>query len=371
MNKIRLAATCDSANTGSPLITIAIPHYKHRRYLELVLDSIFAQDFEDFDILVSNDCSPDDSDDIIPGILHESGRSFKYYSQEKNLGYDGNVRFCLRSSAGRYVFLLGNDDALTDSQTLTRIAEALRDLNYPQVVYTDFEDWATGQGAGRTDETQVLGSGVEVALAMFRRFSFVSGLIYDHALALQHETDKWDQSIYYQIYLATRIIASGGVVAAINVSSVRKDVQIEGSGVPNYASKLKAAPWSFQKRHTGIDSVLRVTWDGIQPYVPQHQKSQCLSRLVQHVLITLHPYWILEYRRRANWSAGFGVARGMWLQSLLREYNLLRIPDRLFLWGLYFISTAVALVMPINFIEPLKRLFKYRSRSRLTGMRKN
>src|SRR5690606_31928781 len=203
----------------------------------------------------------------IPAKLAATGVPYQYYLQSANLGYDANVRFCLREAKGRYVFLLGNDDALANAQTLSQIAEALRDLNCPQVVYTNYEDWATGQSAGRTTETAILGSGVKVALAQYRKFSFVSGLIYEHDAAIRHETTKWDQSIYYQIYLATRIIASGGLAASIDVSSVRKDVQVEGSGVPNYVSKLQNAPWSFQKRHTGIDSVLRVTWDGIYPQI--------------------------------------------------------------------------------------------------------
>lgn len=352
--------------SARPLLTIAIPHYKHRRYLEVVLDSVFSQAFDDFDILISDDRSPDDSAEIIPDRLSASGRPYQYYLQPANLGYDGNVRFCLRSARGRYVFLLGNDDALADPRTLNQIADALRQLQFPEVAFTDYEDWSTKQSGGRTTGTTILGSGVDTAMAWFRKFSFVSGLIYDHDAAIAHETAKWDQSIYYQIYLATRIIASGGQTASIHVSAVRKDVQLDGSGVPNYASKLKDAPWAFQPRHTGIDSVLRVAWDGIAPYVESGRKSQCLTQLVRHVLLTLHPYWILEYRRRANWSAGVGVARGLWPHSLLREYTILTAVDRLFLWGVYLAASSAALALPVGLIEPLKRLLKRQTGDKTT-----
>src|SRR4051794_17716444 len=68
-----------------PFISVAIPHYKHRKYLEIVLTSIFEQEYNDFEIIVSNDRSPDDSDQTIPTILEQSKRRFRYYSQPHNL----------------------------------------------------------------------------------------------------------------------------------------------------------------------------------------------------------------------------------------------------------------------------------------------
>src|SRR5437762_13193830 len=75
-----------------PFITIGIPHYKQRRHLEVVLASLFAQEYEAFEILVSDDCSPDDSKETLPPILAASGKAFRYYAQPKHPGYDGNVR---------------------------------------------------------------------------------------------------------------------------------------------------------------------------------------------------------------------------------------------------------------------------------------
>jgi len=354
--QMRLIAYRGHQSDARPLLTIAIPHYKHRRYLEIVLNSIFAQDFNDFDILVSDDCSPDDSVSHIPELLQSSGRPYQYYLQARNLGYDGNVRFCLRMARGRYVFLLGNDDALGLPTVLSQIAQALDQLRRPHVAYVEYEDWSTGSRANRALITSEVGSGLETALTVFRKFSFVSGLIFDRDSALQHETDRWDQSIYYQIYLATRIITSGGRVGSIAVSAVRKDVQVDGMGVPNYATKLKDIPWSLQSRHTGVDSVLRVTWDALKAEVPIAQHSKILSRLIKQIYTTLHPYWVMEYRRRANWSAGVGVARGHWPGKMLAEYPCLNTLDRLTLWGVYAVSTLGALLLPTALMGKLKQM---------------
>ena len=87
----------------APFFTLAIPQYKRRQFLEVNLEHAFAQDSRDFEILVTDDCSPDDSNEVIPGLLERSGRPFRYYAQHRNLGYDGNVRFCLNNACGKYV----------------------------------------------------------------------------------------------------------------------------------------------------------------------------------------------------------------------------------------------------------------------------
>lgn len=361
-----LIAAYEPSGGVAPLLTIAIPHYKHRRYLEVVLASIFKQAFEDFEIVVSDDYSPDDSKEVIPQLLQQSGRVFRYYSQPSNLGYDGNVRFCLAAAKGRYVFLLGNDDALGGPRTLSEIANALCRLGYPETAFTDYSDWATGVSTGRAQGTGVLGAGPDTAILHFRTFSFVSGLIFDRTAAAQYETDRWDHSVYYQIYLGSRIVASGGQLAAIGTNAVRKDVRINGETVPNYATKWAAAPRSFQPRHTGLESVMRVAADGILPELPQERRSGALRRIISQLLSITYPYWLFEYRRLANWSFAVGIARSLWPGKWMPEYSLV-LADRLYLWTLYLAVTLVGLAVPAHLFNAVRHrlaVWLHRSRQR-------
>lgn len=341
------------AQSASPFFTIAIPHYKHRRYLEIVLESLFAQTSKDFEILISDDCSPDDSNAVIPLLLGKSNRSFRYYAQTTNLGYDGNVRFCLRAARGRYVFMLGNDDALDSPDSLERVAALLRELDFPQVAFTNYGEWGSTSVVRRALSTAALGAGPVAAITHFRSFSFVSGLIFDQALAVQHETDRWDQSIYYQIYIACRILASGGRLGALDLCAVRKDVRVEDRTVPNYVSKWAHEPWSLQSRHTGMDSVIRVTSDAVLPLVPQSTRSKTLRRIVAKVFVSTYPFWLFEYRRVSNWSYAAGIARSMWPGKLLKEYSL-RFRDRAFLYGLYALVTIAGLSFPHAILKPMQ-----------------
>ncbi len=341
----RLLAGHTISPTTAPLLTIAIPHYKHRQYLEQVLCTVFDQSFTDFEIVVSDDSSPDDSRQVIPDLLTRSGRSFRYYAQPQNLGYDGNVRYCLASALGRYVLLLGNDDALASPSVVSDVARALHELEMPAVAFTNFADWRSGATTRRAQATRGLGRGPETALGYFRSFSFVSGILFDRAQALAHETDRWDRSIYYQIYLASRIIAAGGMLGAIDVCAVRKDIVLGEQTVPNYATKWTKAPRSFASRHTGLDSVIRVTADAVLPYVPQRSRSGVLRRIISQIFTITYPFWLFEYRRIANWSFAVGIARGLSPHGLLAEYAL-KASDRLFLWLLYLAVTLAGLTVP-------------------------
>jgi glycosyltransferase involved in cell wall biosynthesis len=336
-------------------LTIAIPQYKQRQYLEVNLASVLAQTYDDFEIVISDDHSPDDSNEVIPPILERSGCNFRYYAQPANLGYDRNVRFCLSNARGRYAMLLGNDDALPDPETLRMLAEKLREINYPEVALTNYEDWESGRVSRRTHGTLILGSGPETAAHYFRSFSFVSGLVLETASARRHDTDRWDHSIFYQIYLACRIIASGGRLGGLDVIAIRDHIRLEGKLVPGtYRNRYKNAPWTSEAKHTGLDSVARVTADAILPFVPEAERSAILKNIWQQILTISYPFWILEYRGLANWSWGLAIARDSWPGKRLAEYRL-SVFHRIYLWLLYFLVTAVALILPTSLFAAVRQ----------------
>lgn len=341
----RLLASSTHTEKRHPFITIAIPHYKYAQYLEVVLASIFEQEFEDYEIVVSDDCSPDESNVVIPPILSNSGKAFRYYAQQTNLGYDGNVRFCLAASFGRYVMLLGNDDALGDKFTLRDIASHIEVTGFPQVAFTNFADYMTGEVTTRAQQTSCLGSGPTVAIRFYRSFSFVSGLIYEQQATREHETDRWDQSVFYQIYLASRIIATGAKVASLAICAVRKDVRLNEKTVSNYTTKWAENDPSFQP-HLGLRSVIRVTADAILPNVSQPARSKALRKIVSQMYFITYPFWLLEYRRVATWRYSTRIARGMWPGTILTEYNELKSQDRLILSLLYGVTTIAGLLFP-------------------------
>jgi glycosyltransferase involved in cell wall biosynthesis len=336
-----LLASREIPGGGEPFFTLAIPNYKRREFLEVNLRHAFAQDCRDFEILVSDDCSPDDSNQVIPGFLSASPVPFRYVAQSVNLGYDGNVRYCLNNAKGKYVFMLGNDDALASTDVLSRLKAALVSLDLPDMCITNYQDWHTQAVTQRAFSTSILGQGPAAAAHYFRSFSFTSGLVFKREAAARHDTDRWDRSIYIQIFLASRILASGGRLAGVDVVAVLDHIRLDGKLVPEtYRVRYANAPLSFA----------RVTIDAISPFLDDAQRSNLVRRIYTQLLTITYPFWLFEYRQLANWGMSWGVARDLWPGHQLKEYKL-RLRDRAYLWALYLAVTFCGLTIPAGLVH--------------------
>jgi glycosyltransferase involved in cell wall biosynthesis len=93
--------------SSPPLVSVIIPTYKHRDYISHTLDSVFAQSFRDFEVIVVNDGSPDDSDAVIRN--HPSFGRIRYL-QQSNAGQASARNAGLAEARGQYIALLDDDD---------------------------------------------------------------------------------------------------------------------------------------------------------------------------------------------------------------------------------------------------------------------
>jgi glycosyltransferase involved in cell wall biosynthesis len=344
--------------------SIAIPHYRYRENLQIAIESILKQKFSNFEIIISDDCSPCDAHEIVPKELEKHLVNFQYFRHEKNQGYDRNVRFCIQKSKGKYVFLLGNDDDLTDEFVLQQLHDKLIKLNLPDLAFTSYSDYVTGELIRRAQTTRVYEGNVFNAVKIYRAYSFVSGLIYNKNAALKIETDIWDKSVYYQFYLACKLMCEGHKVASLDVNAVRINTAINGEKVPT-AAKRPNTEWSFTPRYNGMDSVIRVVANTIIPYVEWDKKSKVLKDIIIQIYSISYPHALMHYRTHRNWSYSVGVARRMRPEIIFAEYIYpvsdapisyfnFKLSHRIILRIIYIISTLAGLVVPVQAYEYLK-----------------
>ena len=92
--------------------SIAIPAFK-AKYLKECIDSILAQTYKDFELIIVNDASPENIDSVVKPYLSQA--KIRYYKNEKNFGsvnVVGNWIKCLSFASGEYFLLMGDDDKL-------------------------------------------------------------------------------------------------------------------------------------------------------------------------------------------------------------------------------------------------------------------
>lgn len=93
------------------LVSIAIPAYK-QRYLEETINSILSQDYNNIELIIINDCSPENLDEV---VLKFDDTRIRYYKNNTNLGKKSivyNWNKCLSYAKGEFFVLFCDDDIM-------------------------------------------------------------------------------------------------------------------------------------------------------------------------------------------------------------------------------------------------------------------
>jgi hypothetical protein len=114
-------------------ISVLIPCYNHAGYLPQAIESVLRQQDADWELLISDDASTDNSAEIIREMAARDPR-IRFHLHTSNLGMAANWNWCLAQTRGRYVKYLFGDDYLCEPIALASLAQSLdRD---PKVVLT-------------------------------------------------------------------------------------------------------------------------------------------------------------------------------------------------------------------------------------------
>lgn len=102
-------------------VTIGIPTYNRaNRFLVPALECALAQDYDNLEIIVSDNCSTDNTSEIVTS--YDDPR-LRYVRQSENIGANNNFNFCVQNAQGTY-FLLFHDDDVIDADLVSSCMEA-------------------------------------------------------------------------------------------------------------------------------------------------------------------------------------------------------------------------------------------------------
>ena len=92
----------------NPIISIIVPVYNAQNYIKKCLDSILNQDFENFEIIIINDDSYDNTLDILK--IYAKDRRIVLINNEENLGAGESRNKGILFARGKYIGFVDNDD---------------------------------------------------------------------------------------------------------------------------------------------------------------------------------------------------------------------------------------------------------------------
>ncbi len=99
-----------------PAISVIIPMYNAEKYIGECLDSILAQTFQNFEVIVVDDCSTDNSAAVVKSYAENFGGRLRLERMLKNSGSGAMPRNKgIYLSRGDYLLIIDNDDAITST----------------------------------------------------------------------------------------------------------------------------------------------------------------------------------------------------------------------------------------------------------------
>ena len=95
-----------------PLVSIITPLYNSEKFIAETIESVLAQTYTNWEMIIVNDCSKDNGSKIVKEYV-EKDKRIKLFNNEKNLGGAGTRNKAIKEAKGRYLAFLDSDDNWT------------------------------------------------------------------------------------------------------------------------------------------------------------------------------------------------------------------------------------------------------------------
>src|SRR5262245_45552735 len=110
--------------TNLPLVSIVITSYNRARWIGKAIESALAQDYPNIEIIVSDNCSTDNSDEIIKSYCHDP--RIRYSRNAENIGMIPNFQKAFFEIAkGDYITNISSDDYLVHPQFISKAVDII------------------------------------------------------------------------------------------------------------------------------------------------------------------------------------------------------------------------------------------------------
>lgn len=120
--------------TSQPLVTVSVVTYNHAPFIKACLDSILTQTYENLQVIVVDDCSTDQTADIVRAIRDPRVR---LVTKPKNKGVSDSTRTYLNLAIGEYIATMCGDDTMATPVKIEHQLRFLKDNPRYQAVFSN------------------------------------------------------------------------------------------------------------------------------------------------------------------------------------------------------------------------------------------
>jgi glycosyltransferase involved in cell wall biosynthesis len=116
-------------------VSICVPTYNRPKLICKLLDSILAQTYENFEVIITDNSDNIHTKELIESIYKD--RRIRYFKNESNLGMGGNTIKALSFVSGEFLTFTPDDDVWTDKDKLKKQVNFLNKNNAINIIYTN------------------------------------------------------------------------------------------------------------------------------------------------------------------------------------------------------------------------------------------
>lgn len=118
-------------NSKKPVFSLIIPTYNRADFLPLAIKSVLRQTFNDFELIVSNGGSTDNTAEVVAKL---GDKRVRYFESKERLSIGDNYQNGLNHATGEYITFLGDDDAFAPTM-LERVKRVIDERRAKLVVF--------------------------------------------------------------------------------------------------------------------------------------------------------------------------------------------------------------------------------------------
>jgi glycosyltransferase involved in cell wall biosynthesis len=220
----------------APAVTVIALCYNHERFLLDCLESIRAQTFQDFELIVTDDCSRDRSPEMIAAWLAEHYPQARFIRHTANRGICATLNEALTAAQGTYISMIATDDIWLPHKLESQVGLADSLGTDTAVIYTDVEQMdeegqllptrflkahgVTEPPQGRIFSRLVDGNFIPAMSTLIRREALLAVGGYDERLSYE-DYDMWLRLAFrYTFFFQAEPVARYRIVASSMVRTV-------------------------------------------------------------------------------------------------------------------------------------------------------
>ena len=183
----------------APLVSVLMPVYKTAPYLREAMDSMLCQTFKDFELIVLNDCSPDNAEEILDA--YDDSRIVRYKG-ENNVGLSNVLNVGIGMARGKYIARMDSDDISLPNRLQIQVdyLEAQSEIDLVSVGMQLFgakeSVWIRERNPEKVKIEALFHSPVLHASSMWRKDSFERhGLRFRQEMVPAEDYDLWTRAM--------------------------------------------------------------------------------------------------------------------------------------------------------------------------------